>query len=222
MFSSQSGHGLEVKLTDSADCNKKYSDISFADSEAFPSFLRFSTLSIELIGSWGEDGAKKAWDTQPIAAQLFENKLKSIDPEVLDDAKLCFVSAIDEKDSSCFSNHSELLKYFSDRILPIYDKLRGYSVDIEFVSNKSAGNYVLTSLLQMPRITCCSDVHISIYDADQMNLPVEEISNWLHRKRGRHRERSLQIFIHDIENLIEMLNHLKEVVLFNFEFFDFA
>ena len=66
--SSQSGHGLEAKITENVDGNKKYSDyshISLTDLEMFPpfSFLRFDF--IDTFISFPDDFEKYglAWDT---------------------------------------------------------------------------------------------------------------------------------------------------------------
>ena len=64
---SQSGHGLEAKIDEDADGNKKYSDyshISLTDLENFPPFpfLRFG--AVLLISSWPDEEDGKAWDTQ--------------------------------------------------------------------------------------------------------------------------------------------------------------
>ena len=209
LSSSQAG---EAKISD--DVYMEYSDwTDISLTAVFPPFLRF--YPIELIMSWSNRDADKARDKQSIIekCQFFEDQLKLIKPEILNDSELCFVGIVDEKDSSRFANHSELLKYLSDRILPICDKLRGYEFTIELHSDTSAGNYVLTSLLQMPQINCCSDVRFRICNTDQTKLPVDEISNWLHRKYDGQRERSLRIYMIEVGNLMEMLNHLKEVIV---------
>ena len=135
-----------------------------------------------------------------------------IKPEILNDSILCFAGAVDENDSSRFSDHSELLSYVRSRLLPACDdKPRGYHFVIDFNSEKSAAKCVITSLLQMPQIKCCSCVQIGIYDAGQMKLPVKEISSCLHRNCDSHR--ILHIYSGPIANLMEMFNHLKEVIV---------
>ena len=162
-----------------------------------------------------DDG--KAWDTQSIdtKCQFLEDQLKLIKPEILNESVLCFYGNVDDTDSSRFSDHSEFLNYLSDLILPICDKTCEFEFIIGLYSDKSAGKCVLTSLLKMAQIKCCSYVQIRIYDADQMKLPVKEISNWLHGNCDSHRirKRSLLIYLGPIENLTEMFNHLKEVIV---------
>ena len=230
LFSSQSGHGLEAKI--GPDGYKKcsnYSHISLTDLEIFPTFLRFDV--VKLIGSesydYGDSNYGKEWDTQSMDAKckFLEDQLKLINPEVLDCSILYFSGAVDATDSSRFSDHSELLKYLSDRILPICDdsKPRGYHICIDIYLEvgiwSNVGRDIIPSLLQMPQINCCYDVQIRICsDADQIELPVKEISNWLHRKCDSQRERSLFINFCLIQNMMEMFMHLKKVSSMQIDF----
>ena len=50
--------------------------------------------------------------------------------------------------------------------------------------------------------------------SDPTNLPVKDISNWLHRKCDGHGERKLRFISEQIKNRQEMVNHLKEVHIF--------
>ena len=183
------------------------------DLAAFPPFLRFDL--IKLVMSSSDYDTENAWDKQSIVekCQFFEDHMKSID-QIMDDSILLFSGAVDANNAACFSDHSELLKYLSDRILPMCVKLRGYDLGIIVEnSDKSAGKCVLTSLLHLPQIICCSIVKIQIYDTDQMKLPVEEISNWLHRKRAGKRRRLLNIYFCEAESTVCIVDHLKEVLV---------
>ena len=187
--------------------------MSLTDLAAFLPFLRFDL--IKLVMSWSDFDTENAWDKQSIVekCQFFEDQMKTID-QIMDDSILLFSGAVDANNAACFSDHSELLKYLSDRILPICVKLLGYDFVIMFSeenSDKSAAKCVLTSLLQMPQIICCSIVKIHLYDTDQMKLSVEEISNWLHRKRAGERRRLLNIYFCEAESIVCVLDHLKEV-----------
>ena len=201
-----------------------YSDIpniSLTDLAALPSFLRFH--GIELVTSWDDADAENDWDKQTIVAkcQFIEDQLKSIDPELLNDTELCFIGAVDENNSSRFASDSELLKYFTDRILSICDRPWGRRIEIMIChySDYGAAKCVLTSLLQISQISCASDVQIKIdinkldIIDEQAKLPVEEISNWLHRKSDSHQERSLTIHLFKAENVMEMFNQLKKVIV---------
>lgn len=224
LFSSLSGHGLEAKIGEHPEGYKKYSDysdISLTDLPTFPTFLRFDV--IKLVMSWSDYDTENAWDKQSIVekCQFFEDQMKLIKPEILGRSILVFSGAVDANYASRFSDHSELLKYLSNRILPFCDiKPRGYHFFIDLYSEvgiwSNAGRDIISSLLQMPQINCCYDAQIQICsDADQVELPVKEISNWLHRNCDSHRirKRSLHIYSGPIANLMEMFNHLKEVIL---------
>ena len=172
--SSQSGHGLEAKITDNVDGNKKYSDcshISFTDLADFPpfSFLRFGSINTFIsFPDASED--EKAWDTQSIdtKCQFFEDQLKFIKP-ALDDIILCYHGEVDDDKSSCFADHSELLNYFRNRLPPICGDNTRYAFVIALYSEKCVGRCIISSLLQMPQISCCSTTQIDIYEADQIN-----------------------------------------------------
>ena len=215
-FYSQSGHGIETKITGNHHGGIEYFDCSHilpTDLETFPPFPFLRFKEIDLISSWRDDDD----DTQSIDAkcQLLEDQLKLIKPEILNDSKLCFYGNVDAANSSRFSDHSELLSYINYRLLPICGvKQCGFGFDIGLYSEGNVGRCIISSLLQMPKITCCSDALIRIYNADQMKLPVKEISNWLHRKCGGQRDRSLFIYFCIIENMLEMLIHLKTVIFF--------
>ena len=216
--SSQSGHGIEAKITENRDGNKEYSDyshLSLIDLETFPPFpfLRFDSIDTFIsFPDYYED--EKAWDTQSIDAkcQFFEDQLKLIKP-AFENTINQFHGQVDDDNSSRFADHSELLSYVRSRLLPdCDDKPRGYYFVIDLYSEKSAAKCVLSSLLQIPQVICCSDVRIEIDEADQIKLPVREISNWLHQNCDSHRERLLHIYLSDeYVNIVPMFTHLKAV-----------
>ena len=193
MLSSQAKHGLEAKITKNPGIYCDYSDISLATLATLPPFLRFD--KIELICSWGNSEDGKAWDTQSMDAkcQFFEDQLRLIDPENLNDAILLFDGDVNENNSSRFYDYSKLLSYLRDQLAPIC-KWRGYGVKICLYSERSLGKYVISSVLQIPQIGCSSKASIRIRGGVQTELPVKEISNWLLRKRGNQLERSLSIY----------------------------
>ena len=218
LFSSQSGNEVEAKISkniENANDASDFHNFSLTELAAFPPFpfLRFD--SAYLLAFYSEND----WHTQPIAAkcQFVEDQLKLIKP-VLDDTILFLYGQVDEDDSSCFADHSELLNYFRSQLLPACDgKPRGYWIQIELFSDESAAKYVLTSLLQMPQIICCSNVRINIYEDEQMKLPIKEISNWLHQKHSGRRDRSLRIYLNErivgIEEMVALLKTVRVNVL---------
>ena len=194
--------GLEAKIAGNPVGNKKSSDFSDISLNAvFPPFLRF--YLIKLVMSWSDYDTENAWDKQSIVekCQFFEDQMKLIKPEILGRSILVFSGAVDANYASRFSDHSELLKYLSNRILPFCDiKPRGYHFFIDLYSEvgiwSNAGRDIISSLLQMPQITCCSNARIRIFNNDQMKLPIKEISNWLHRKWDGQRKKLLLLRIY--------------------------
>ena len=220
LFSSQSEHRLEAKTCqnmENANDDSDVHNISPTELAAFPPFpfLRFDSVYLS------ESYSKDDWHAQPIAAkcQFIEDQLKLI-KHVLDDTILLLDAQVNEDDSSFFADHSELLNYFRSQLLPACDgKPRGYWIQIGLSSDESDAKYVLTSLLQMPQIICCSNVRIKIYadDDEQMKLPIKEISNWLHQKHSGRRDRSLRIYLNErivgIEEMVALLKTVRVNVL---------
>ena len=123
-----------------------------------------------------------------------------------------------------FKNHSEFLKYFRSRLLPICRSSSNYLFNIRFVSGEDAITNMVESILQMSEINCCSSVEIEIDKrTGQKALPAEAISDWLekiasgvkvHEKVTK--EKYLKIKMFGIRNTREIHDHLKEVCLIPF------
>ena len=83
----------------------------------------------------------------------------------------------------------------------------------------NSGTSIMSSILQIPQITRCPGLKL---DIDVTQLPVREISNWLHgtsddakgNNGQKNAERLLTIFSRSIQNIEEMCCALK--VLFYF------
>ena len=204
------GNGLRTYI------GNDYAEIeaSHLNVEYFPSFFRFDKINIYF--------STRIWDTQPIAGkcQLFEDQLKLIKP-ALNGSVMNFDVIIDQSDPSCFYDHDQVLVYLRNRLLPICDKSRGYEFWIGFdLDANTTGfvRFVIASVLQMDQIDRCSNVVIdfSIEVENGTKLPIEEISNWLHRSCDNQRERSLSIYLRRIESLVEVFTHLKEVFILYF------
>ena len=176
------GHGLSA-------CINYYAEIeaSHLNVEYFPSFFRFNKIDIYF-------STFRIWDTQPIAGkcQLLEDQLKLIKP-ALNGPILYFNIIIDQSNPSCFYDHDQVLESLRNRLLPICDKSRGYEFWIGFYLDANTIRFIIASILQMDQIDRCSNVVIdfSIEVENGTKLPIEEISNWLHRScnGGGHRER---------------------------------
>ena len=201
--------------------NDKDIEMSLLNAASFPSFVRFDNATILLSASFfdEEDEGEELWDRQPIAGkcQLLEDQLKLIKP-ALNGSIMKIDASIDQDNPFCFDDHHEFLKYLSDRFLPICDKSRGYEFCISFESDANTIRFVISSILQMDQIDRSSNVKIDFLADDRTKLPIEEISNWLHRScdDGGQRERSLYIDLSQIENLADVFTHLKEVFILYF------
>ena len=132
-------------------------------------------------------------------------------------------ASIVQDNPSRFDDHDELLKYLSDRFLPICDKSRGYEFCIGFHLDANTTRFIIASILKMEQVDRCSNVVIDFpIDVDNgTKLPIDEISNWLHRScdAGGLRERSLFIQLEKIESrsfYVEVFTHLKEVFILYF------
>ena len=137
-----------------------------------------------------------------------------------------FVCAIDKNDPYDFSNHSKLINHLQSELLPIFGSSRAYkfSIHFNFNSEEKAFTEVISSILQLDPICRCSTLEIYLKKLDkQIQLPVEAISNWLHRKHdginGVTKERVLKICSSEIfdrniqiQNAMEMCDYLKTVV----------
>ena len=137
-----------------------------------------------------------------------------------------FVFAINENEPCHFSNHSQLVKHLQTELLPIFGSSCAYkfSIHFNFNSEEKAFTEVISSILQLDPICRCSTLEIYLKKLDkQIQLPVEAISNWLHRKHDGidevTKERFLKICSSEIfnrniqiQNAMEMCDYLKTVV----------
>ena len=178
-----------------------------------PTFLRFDIVELTV-----SDIELTKWENQRIAdkCQLFENHLQVIKP-ALDSSNLIFCGDVDEDDPCCFHDHSQVVNYLRNQLLPICKKSRGFELIAYFASDKNAGRYMIASFRQMLQIDCCMNVQIGLFGTNMAKLPIEEISQWLHRKRSASKisskqVRSLLIYLSQSESTMEMHDHLKKVL----------
>ena len=168
-----SGHGLSARI------GNHYAEIetSHLNVEYFPSFLRFGKIDVYFLALPDEDDENEIiWDTQLIAekCQLFEDQLKLIKP-ALDGSIMKIDANIDQDNPYFFDDHYELLKYLSDRFLPICDKSRGYEFWIGFDSDENTARFVIASILKLEQVDRCSNLTFWLSTADRTKLPIEEI-----------------------------------------------
>ena len=141
--------------------------------------------------------------------------LQPIKNALKDSISIKFFADIKKDDQACFSDHSILLGYLSDQLLQICDSSRRYEFTIIFYSDMNAGPNVISSLLQMLPISRCSRFEISLScNEEAKQLPIETISDWLNRRKtecGIPQELFMKIWLHEIQNVTEMCDHLSKV-----------
>ena len=149
--------------------------------------------------------------------QKVEKYLQPIKTALKDSNSIRFVACINQDDQSSFNDHSILLNYFSEKLLQICDSSRRYEFEIHFRSDKEAGTNVISSLLQMPPISRCSNLEITLFFIEEkMQLPLETISDWLNERKtdGRIlREIFMKLSMREIQNVTEMCDLLSKVRL---------
>ena len=152
------------------------------------------------------------------------NYLKLIKP-ALTGSIMKIDASIVQDNPSRFYDHDQVLEYLRNRLLPICDKSREYEFcigsDLDLDANTT--RFIIASILKMEQVDRCSNVVIDFpIDVDDgTKLPIDEISNWLHRScdAGGLRERSLFIQLEKIESrsfYVEVFTHLKEVFILYF------
>ena len=197
-------------------------EISLQDLALFPAFLRFR--AVDLLYHHGSQSIAEKCD-------LFDGCLQSIKPTLNDsnsinDSNLISFSCFIAKNvPQQFSNHQTLIKYISDRLLPICESSRQYSFYIGFASDKNSSSNVIDSILQMAQIYRygCFGVYIGLIDTNPAQLPIETISTWLNRNSDQkkiHKKQTYSILrirsSKTFQNISEMCDFLKMV---NFNLF---
>ena len=152
-------------------------EISLQDLALFPAFLRFR--EVYLLYNLGLQSIVEK-------CELFDKCLQSIKPALNDSDSLYFKCIISEYDPEQFSNHQTLIKYISERLLPICESSRRYLFGFNFCSDKNSSSNVIASILQMSQICRygCFGVYIGLIDNNPTQLPIETISTWLNRNSG--------------------------------------
>ena len=185
-------------------------EISLANLAKFPPFLRFNEVLLNY-----HHGSLLT------KCRLFEECLDSIKPALKDSNKTCFAAKINQADPNDFSDHSTVVIYLRDILLPLCNSSRCYEFDINFFSDKHSAADFISSILQISQVRKCSHVSIKLIYNESVRLPVEDISNWLVPKSdegaeicGKKKEnRFILIYSYTIPNHREMWDHLKEVNL---------
>ena len=187
--------------------------ISHANLLTIPQFVRFDGVKF----SYG-DGSKPIEDK----CQRIEKYMKPIMPALKHTNSIRFVAEINQDNQASFSDHTNLLSYLNEQMKKTFKLCRRYEFVIYyFYSNKNAGANVISSLLQMPPISQCSNFGITLMhfkEERSLELPIKTISDWLNpmidgRKTYSRipQEIFMEIRTQEIQNVTEMCDHLSKV-----------
>ena len=139
--------------------------------------------------------------------------------KALTGSKFDFLSIISNGDGEHEFKDSSTLLDQTNKLLQILARCRAYKFYIESHINENTPTNV-AAILQFDAIVRCSKIGVEFNFGSftSMRLPIEAIGNWLNRTNAdgqEQNERFLKLKIsHDIQNLSEMLEHLKEVCHF--------
>ena len=143
--------------------------ISLTSLASFPPFLRFNEVELTCGEPWNTKSIEKMCEL-PIKSALKYAKM------------IAFKGGINLNRGNYFSDHSKLLEFLHNRLFPICDSSRGYKFSIDLDSDRHAADDIIFSILQLQQISRCSHAEFRFVSANQpTKLPVELVSNWLHR-----------------------------------------
>ena len=160
--------------------------------------------------------------TVAMKCQLFGEFLQSIKGALIN-SKISLLCIIDQDDPTRFNDHSVLLDYLRNGLLPICDSSRQYEFSIQLNSDKNSAKEVIASILQFPQIIRCSNVGILLWrmSGNQIQLPIDVIAQWLNQHADRvelidrtKQEKFLKIDLGlgEIQSVSEMCGQLMEVL----------
>lgn len=175
-----------------------------------PPFLRFYQVALSY---------HRALSSIPIekGCEFIERNLLPLKSALMDSVTIEFSANIDQNNRGDFINHSQLLDYIQNRLLPICHSSRGYRFCIKFKSDTDSDANVIASLLQMSELKSYLNIEIKILPREQeRRLPIEAISNWLEKSVDGtecvdKKERFLKIFTYGAQNTREMVDNLATV-----------
>ena len=214
--------------------------------DELPKFVRFKRVELEYCdgyNGYGEYGCakisveKRDRSLEQSIAEKCQSLVKYLQPlkEALNNLVLIyFVAVINANDGSCFSDSSKLLNHVQNEVIPICNSSRGYRIEISYFESMNDCPNVIASILQMNPFIRCSHLEIifhryfhtdtygelstwsSQHAVEPPQLPIERISNWLHRKsetiNENSKKRFLRINLSKTQNALELLAHLQEVI----------
>ena len=180
-------------------------------------FLRFN--SVFLIYEEGSQSIDEK-------LQLLQNRLQMFKTAFRNVEKITLIAKINQNDQSQFHDHTQLLDYFREQVLPICDSSPFYSFQIDFQSDNDGAGDFIAQILQMRPIARCGKVLFRYANETFIQLHVEVISNWLHRNSGDgigctgtgQSNKELILAMNNnsikIQNAVEICDHLKMVLFF--------
>lgn len=212
------GFGVEAKI-------RKYEglkSIPLINLFNLPEYLRFNTVELFYRDGFQKNAKKR---------KHFAKHLQLLKPALSDTNMIVFSAKIYEDTRSNFNffNHSALIDYLRNKLLPICDSACHYKFNIyvsfdSISSIRSATTNVIAQILAMPQIVRCSNVEFNFdnYCYWNVQLSCEAISNWLYQKCGfemtsngqNKRERFLRIKMAcSHETTWEMLDYFRKVYI---------
>ena len=181
----------------------------------FP-FLRFDTIRLDYNAGSHQIANK---------CEIFASQLQKLSR--LHEANSISVwASVRQKGHGYFIDHTQFLEHLRNQLLPIFGYCRRFEFRIGLRSDKAN---IITSILEMQQIIGCPNVafRLPIYNHNNQHehLPIETISNWLHRNGNTvnggnevanqsQQERVLEIEVENISDVVELWNHFKKVLLF--------
>ena len=159
---------------------------------------------------------------------LLHNQLQLFKTAFSDLKELNLLANINKNRQSQFRNHSQLLDHLHKQVLPVCDSSSVYNFFLDVQSDNDRTADFIAQILQMHPITRCQEFYLYYTNETSIQLPVEVISNWLHRnsdeigctKTGQSKEKRFLVIFNRIEilNAAEMCDRMKTVITFRFIF----
>ena len=115
-------------------------------------------------------------------------------------------------------------EFIKEKLLPFFDCCKRYKLNMDLKQEDISA--FIASLLQLPSLESSVGIEFNenYWSPEPSALPIEAILNWLHKpaavetNKAIGKKRSLRIHLSKIENMSEMVEHLKKVGSRNFLF----
>ena len=199
------------------------------DLPVLTSFVQFRDVKVDTSAFW--NASKSIGDTVSYFGHSFG---------AVKDCKLLVTATVDQDDPSCFPNQTEMLDYFSNELLPIFNSYNCCAIEARFKSDKESSTHFVALLLQLPAILSKTRILVQLkvapipfnqvptdHEAAQVAqfhqahlwswapflMPTEIIAGWLnnHGETGNERFLHISKFPAGIENPQDIFSYLKEV-----------